>query len=203
MEYMMSYGWAILLIMMVGAVMWRLGIFDTQSSAVTSSGFPVLKPLLATCETRNASVWGSQNRRGFSCQFVNNAGTNIEIRRLNVLVDNKTCQWMRLAIDPSAGGWAQNGYWSRNCLTSTNCYDVCYLTITPMVLCPGNIFPLGKDNPFTVTTYNFDNNRPDAPCHIVNKGQRYEIAIEFTYDIDVGGAKTTKTETGKIFLQAE
>lgn len=40
MEYLMTYGWAILVVMVVGIVMWQLGIFDLGGSTVaTYTGF--------------------------------------------------------------------------------------------------------------------------------------------------------------------
>ena len=35
MEYLMTYGWAILVVMIVGIVMWQLGIFNMGGTTVT------------------------------------------------------------------------------------------------------------------------------------------------------------------------
>ncbi len=37
MEYLMTYGWAILIVIIVGIVLWQSGVFGTQSSGI--SGF--------------------------------------------------------------------------------------------------------------------------------------------------------------------
>lgn len=47
MEYLMTYGWAILVVMIVGVVMWQLGIFNMGSTSLTFSGFSKIKPQLA------------------------------------------------------------------------------------------------------------------------------------------------------------
>jgi hypothetical protein len=198
MEYMMSYGWAILVVMVVGVAMWQLGVFDMQSTATTSTGFSVMKPLLATCQVINDSIWGTQNRRGFTCQFVNNAGANVEIRNINSTVGNKTCQWTRLSVKPTET--STTGYISTNCISSTSCASGgCWYPSG----CPQGRLPIGKDFPFTIIVYNFNDDRPESPCHRVTRGQLYDLSLLFTYDIDVGGVVTTKTESGKITLQAQ
>ena len=42
MEYLMTYGWAILVVLIVGIVLWKTGLFGT--SATGQSGFNVLVP---------------------------------------------------------------------------------------------------------------------------------------------------------------
>ena len=42
MEYLMTYGWAILVVIIVGIVLWKTGLFGT--SATGASGFDVLVP---------------------------------------------------------------------------------------------------------------------------------------------------------------
>ncbi len=46
MEYLMTYGWAILVVMIVGVVLWQLGIFNLGGTvSKTMSGFGAVKPL--------------------------------------------------------------------------------------------------------------------------------------------------------------
>lgn len=46
MEYLMTYGWAILVVMIVGVVLWQLGIFGGGPGAVnTASGFAKIRVL--------------------------------------------------------------------------------------------------------------------------------------------------------------
>ncbi len=70
MEYLMTYGWAILVVMVVGIVMWQLGIFNLGGSvATTSSGFGAIKPQLAS------TAMGTD--ASFQSIFTNGAGTSI------------------------------------------------------------------------------------------------------------------------------
>ena len=77
MEYLMTYGWAILVVMIVGIVMWQLGIFNLGSTSVTSSGFPKIKPQLTSCKMTTLGV--------FTCLFTNGAGTAIVIDGVTVV----------------------------------------------------------------------------------------------------------------------
>ena len=44
MEYLMTYGWAILVVMIVGVVLWQLGIFGGAGGGVnTATGFSKMK----------------------------------------------------------------------------------------------------------------------------------------------------------------
>lgn len=44
-EYMQTYGWAILVVMVVGVVLWQLGAFSQQSGISRSTGFSKIKVL--------------------------------------------------------------------------------------------------------------------------------------------------------------
>ena len=79
MEYLMTYGWAVLVVMIVGVVMWQMGIFNIGSSSVTSSGFPKIKPQLVSCKMSANGVTGT-----FSCLFTNGAGTALTINQITV-----------------------------------------------------------------------------------------------------------------------
>ncbi len=45
MEYLMTYGWAIMVVMIVGVVLWQMGIFKMGSGGTGMSGFGAVKPL--------------------------------------------------------------------------------------------------------------------------------------------------------------
>lgn len=42
MEYLMTYGWAILIVIIVGVVLWKSGVFST--TAKTSTNFNIIRP---------------------------------------------------------------------------------------------------------------------------------------------------------------
>lgn len=69
MEYLMTYGWAILVVMIVGIVMWQLGIFNMGGTTVTATGFAKIKPQLAGS--------GLSRDGQFTGVFTNGVGTRI------------------------------------------------------------------------------------------------------------------------------
>jgi len=57
MEYLMTYGWAILVVMIVGVVLWQLGIFGGGPGAVnTASGFGKVKPMEPSIKYTGATL---------------------------------------------------------------------------------------------------------------------------------------------------
>jgi len=83
MEYLMTYGWAVLVVMIVGIVMWQLGIFNIGTTTITASGFSRIKPQLAGT--------GMKSDGRFDAIFMNGAGTTIELRGGVVTTDTGTC----------------------------------------------------------------------------------------------------------------
>jgi len=96
MEYLMTYGWAILVVMIVGIVMWQLGIFNLGSTSVTASGFAKLKPQLTSCKMTAGGV--------FSCLFTNGAGGSISINYLYGSIAGVTCATTATTTLPGALG---------------------------------------------------------------------------------------------------
>lgn len=83
MEYLMTYGWAILVVMIVGIVMWQLGIFNLGGTAPTASGFSKIKPQLTSCKMTTGGT--------FTCLFTNGAGTAITLNSTTVKSGTTTC----------------------------------------------------------------------------------------------------------------
>jgi hypothetical protein len=84
MEYLMTYGWAILVVMLVGVAMWQMGIFNLGgSTGTTASGFPRIKPLLST-----AAYYASNDE--FNVTFANGAGGTISIADGDVSVNGNS-----------------------------------------------------------------------------------------------------------------
>ena len=80
-EYMMTYGWAILIIVIVAAVLYSLGIFSPSSSAGTTvTGFSGLGSPTALCMANG----------GLRLQLGDNLGTTINITGINVTVNGAT-----------------------------------------------------------------------------------------------------------------
>lgn len=82
MEYLMTYGWAILVVMVVGIAMWQLGIFNTGVVPMTSTGFAKIKPQLAGS--------GMKANGEFTGTFTNGIGTKLTIMQVTVTVDKAT-----------------------------------------------------------------------------------------------------------------
>jgi uncharacterized protein (UPF0333 family) len=76
MEYLMTYGWAILVIMVVGIAMWNLGIFNMGSSTVSATGFGKIKPQLA------ATGYSSEGK--FTIVLTNTVGTRIVLSEVGI-----------------------------------------------------------------------------------------------------------------------
>jgi hypothetical protein len=86
MEYLMTYGWAILVVMVVGIVMWQLGIFNMGGATLTATGFAKIKPQLA-----GSGISRTGNPKLI---FTNGVGTQITIvsaRIIDMNVKTRSC----------------------------------------------------------------------------------------------------------------
>ncbi len=102
MEYLMTYGWAILVVMVVGIAMWRLGIFNMGGTTVTFTGFAKIKPQLAGTGLQGNSA---PNPGLFVGTFTNGIGTKIEIYEVTITGDTTTCVGSTDGVDPVAGDY--------------------------------------------------------------------------------------------------
>ncbi len=81
-EYMMTYGWAILIIVIVAAVLYSMGIFSPSSSvSSTSSGFSPFTPTATVC---NASTTGTSLAVAFSVGGLPNGATSAKLWKIFV-----------------------------------------------------------------------------------------------------------------------
>lgn len=76
-EYLMTYGWAILVILIVGIALWQMGVFNPPATQPGCSGFSQLMPLdaqyISSTKTLNVIL-------------ANEAGTKLKIIKANVTV---------------------------------------------------------------------------------------------------------------------
>lgn len=71
-EYLTTYGWAILLVLIVGIVVWQLGLFDIQGKVPPSyKGFSVLVP-------SDWAVTSSGDYCTLTARFANAAGEELQ-----------------------------------------------------------------------------------------------------------------------------
>jgi len=93
MEYLMTYGWAILVVMIVGVVLWQLGIFGGGPGAVnTATGFSKIKPMEPSIRYTSS---------GLDFTIVNGAGTTIEFLNISASDVNGACGTTNLRVIPS------------------------------------------------------------------------------------------------------
>ncbi|MBN2015023.1 MAG: hypothetical protein JW778_07575 [Candidatus Altiarchaeota archaeon] len=91
MEYLMTYGWAILVVMIVGVVLWQLGVFGGAGGGVNrATGFTNLKPF-------DRSIFYSAGATGvINATFTNAAGTPLTITDVDSTGD---CTYLAGAAD--------------------------------------------------------------------------------------------------------
>jgi len=84
MEYLMTYGWAILVVMIVGVVLWQLGVFNVGQGGIVTTGFVKMQPLTPSIAYRNAT---------FTASFTNALGTTVKLNNitLNETITGNMC----------------------------------------------------------------------------------------------------------------
>jgi hypothetical protein len=85
MEYLMTYGWAIIIVIIVAAALYALGLFNPQSYMQdTATGFSnVGKPA--------AGSWELQSNGNFTVLLSNNAAYGITLTSVTVTTGTTTC----------------------------------------------------------------------------------------------------------------
>ncbi|MFC2154808.1 hypothetical protein ACFLRC_04950 [Candidatus Altiarchaeota archaeon] len=69
-EYLMTYGWAILVVLGVGLAMWQMGVFSgSPSTAKGKNGFEGITPLDWAMKTNGQMALGLSNDAGTYVQF--------------------------------------------------------------------------------------------------------------------------------------
>jgi hypothetical protein len=86
MEYLMTYGWAILVVMIVGVVLWQLGVFNFGQGTVVPKDWNKMQPLVPT-------ITYSGSARAFTASFNNVGGTSAKLTGITVneTYTNTTC----------------------------------------------------------------------------------------------------------------
>jgi hypothetical protein len=189
MEYIMLYGFGILVIIVLAILMWELGIFNSEMSSVSSNGFVGLKPLLTTCKLGKDASFGPGNT-GFQCTFTNNLGAEAEITDAKINIYGKTCEVMRAANNDGS------------IYVGRTCSDESCSTETVDNSCGGGScsLPLGKESAFVVRTYS---NGGIGPCNGIKPMEAYEVYVDLGYNTIVGSTKASKRTNGRIKLGME
>jgi hypothetical protein len=218
MEYLMSYGWAILVVMVVGASLWQLGILKMGGSvAPTSSGFQLMRPLLQHCLFK-ASI------PQFSCRFSNNAGSDIYIRDVSVRVNGKYCGLPQAYRSDSANAESRYGELWKIVDSSGNPVLFFFWDRVGGFYAPAAGLGVGdgvlakKEELFWITTEswfppNTANTGADDPCLYLkpgtplnqrrDAGNRFVMDVDITYYQKIGEVIALKHSLGSIQLPLE
>ena len=93
-EYLMTYGWMLLIIGIVGVVLYQYGVFTPPSTPPGCTGFSQAKPI----------DWKATANGTLTLTLINDAGTKIQITRVNATIfTNNMCPWTGPAQDMRAG----------------------------------------------------------------------------------------------------
>jgi hypothetical protein len=209
MEYLMTYGWAILVVMVVGVAMWRLGVFNIGTSTPpTANGFEMVKPVLATCEVKHAAwlcnpPWNNNwCYNGFTCQFFNLEGGAIILTNMDMRINDQTCNYEIIDTNPSYTQ-PSSSYLYKSCVGG------CPATVLPTCQAgnPSSCattqqLRIPRDSQFTANIIGFDpaTGGGVGPCVNIIPGAAYNVKISITYQVNLAGIITTKTSTGVIRL---
>ena len=93
-DFLMTYGWALLLIVLVIGALFALGIFDIGSFVGSkASGFAQISPV----------GWQVTSAGVFTIKFENHAGTDINVTAINATMGTQTVEYTT-AFDVDNGG---------------------------------------------------------------------------------------------------
>ncbi len=115
-EYMMTYGWAILIIVIVAVILYSMGIFNPSSSITTTiTGFQSLGVTQANCIN-------SVNNQILELYITNNVGYPVNITSINVTGNNglKVTQDVGSTLNPGA---SSSFYVNGACNKSSSSYS--------------------------------------------------------------------------------
>ncbi len=210
MEYVMSYGWAVLVVLVVGGAMWQLGVLDFGGSVPpTSTGFQAIKPLLATCKG-NRNILES-SAIGFSCSFVNAAGSDIVVRDFFATVNGKVCQIVLTENIPTGLIPTNDGkyvyHWCNTEDVASCAGPFCSRYVSGVgsnCAADGTWMEVQKDAVFWAGVYRWPAYGTANPCGVGYKsGETYEIRFDFTYVYELGGIESEKHSAGTVRLVAD
>lgn len=173
MEYLMNYGWAILVVLVVGIMLWQLGYLDMHAETMTVSGFSRLKPQLAGTRLTTTG--------DFEGTFTNAAGETVVIKDFTMTRDE----------DGATNSIATNG--------GSPCTDMTRSWVkSTEACCAGNNLAacdasVAKGQNFVIHV------APPALGALTGaEGETYKISATITYTATISGIPTAHTDTGII-----
>jgi len=95
-EYLMTYGWMLIIIAIVGVVLYQYGVFAPPATPPGCTGFSQAKPI-----DQKASA---ANQGNLTLTLLNDAGTKITITKVNATIfNNPLCTTGAISQDMRAG----------------------------------------------------------------------------------------------------
>jgi hypothetical protein len=205
-EYILSYGWVAMIVILVAVVLWYLGIFEPRVGySFTSTEFGALKPLIASCSVGTNNWAGSVN--GITCTFSNGAGDKVFIRNVEVEVTKlglatQKC-YLGLAATKTGGpGVANNWYVMKyNSAVPITCgYNgPGFACSDPFNTGRQEWMPVEKSENFVVMGLG-DNSQgpPKNNCYDLKPLDRFTAKIDIEYAVDIGGVLGVKHAVGTV-----
>ncbi len=185
MEYLMTYGWAILVVMVVGIILWYLGVFGGGPGSVnTASGFSKIKPFEQSIRyyDHTYTLFGNQPTLRFT--VVNGVGSLIIINNITMGGD---CDWQtgthRVMVDVDKDGTVDevSDYYELIVFSTIN--HIAFPTVNLTAGETMDIYIIGCDSKTT--------------------DQSFSVPVTVTYTHTVTGADIKRQEIGTLSGSAE
>ena len=93
-EYLMTYGWAILIMTMAVIVLWQMGAFTPPTAPPGCTGFSQLRPLDWKASSTDNNIY---------LTLLNDAGVKVRLDQVNVTVLNIKCSQININREIRAG----------------------------------------------------------------------------------------------------
>jgi len=210
-EYILTYGWVVLLVMLVYIVLLHLGVLEPKvGMSLTASDFSTLKPILASCSV-GSNNWNppESDVKGFTCTFINAAGTNIWVRDVTVTLTKlgdqpQVCPVNVVASKSEEGGiTTTSNDWIllKNVPASGVPTYFCYQNDPDAGSCSNVVgdgkqsWQLKKDTEFVVLGLGTS---ADPTCFDLKSTDRFSFKIDIEYAIDLGAAYAVKHAIGTV-----
>lgn len=195
MEYLMTYGWAILVVMIVGVTLWGLGIFGGGPGAVnTASGFSKVKVLEPSIKYEYTEHATDQLKYVLKFSLVNGVGSKIKLENITWGGDCEFGIWPAMATPWIGFDLDNNGVvgdyfapiggteWWQAMAADGSAFTPLY----DMYLNPG-------ETPLTGI----------ARCRLKNPGESFVVPITITYSQTIAGESIEHKDTGVVRGAAE
>ncbi|MCX6694680.1 MAG: hypothetical protein NTU61_00070 [Candidatus Altiarchaeota archaeon] len=217
MEYLMTYGWAIMVVMVAGIALWRLGVLNIGSTAPpTATGFTTIKPIMSSCELTGdtsdcpfGTSCSSMNHCAgiFKCTFLNEAGAPIRITNLRISTERGPCGRMWMSKSGRFGGsydWRDGYCYVGRRSQGSTCSNQLYRLDTDSNYY--NYWTVNKDEMFVVLARrcppsiqaNYGGDCCGFTGNVAPIGDQYAVTVDFEYEITIGGITSEKHSVGTI-----